>query len=201
MNRLDKEILKSILTAKKSIYEINENIKDSNYATVWRHIKKLQKDGLLSISEAQRKNGKPDKRNTILPTLTDKGIATLLIDADLSKDELMKINEKIFQEDFAKILNKKSFVMLKPVVAEVFSKSLLEIRSKINLKFFDEKWFNYIYNKTLTKNVGQAIGKNRDEFVKAGVWLSKEEAQREAQEFQKLVEILVKKKSKVSEGE
>lgn len=90
--------------------------------------------------------------------------------------------------------------MLKSVFAEVFSKSLLEIRPKINLKSFDEKWFNYIYHKTLRKNVGQAIGKNRDEFVKAGVWLSKEETEREAREFRESVEKFLKKKSKFSEG-
>jgi len=200
MNRLDKEILKAILTEEQSIYNIKENIKGSNYATVWRHIKKMQKEGLLTVSEAQRKNGKTDNRNTILPTLTNKGIATLLIDGNLQEEELIKINEKIFQKAVGNILTKKSFFMIKPVFAEVFSKSLLEIRPKINLKFFDEKWFAYISDKTLNKNIGQAIGKNRDEFVKAGVWLSKEEAEREAQEFRESVKKFLKKKSKFLEG-
>lgn len=196
MNRLDREIMKAILADnRQSIYRIEEYLRKNlkkelketgikvNYASVWRHIKKMQKDDLLYVKENLRKNGKPDKRETEMPELTPKGLATLMIDGDLQEEELRKANEKIFQKDFEKILPKKDFFMLKPVFADVFSKSLLEIRPKINLKFFDEKWFYQIYYKTVSSNIKHAIKKYRPEFEKEGVWLSEEEAEKEVVDF------------------
>jgi len=200
--KTDRKIMIALLTPKNSMYKLEQTSR-INYATVYRHVKKLQKIGLITTFQGRpRKNGKPDKRGAEKLELTPKGLATLLIDGDLQEEELIKVNEKIFQQDLENILPKKSLFMIKPVFAEVFSKSLLEIRPKINLKFFDEKWFNHIYYKTLDSNIARAIRKYHVEFEKEGVWLSKAEADREAQEFRELLDKFRKKnfESKLSGG-
>lgn len=172
MDRLDKEILKAILTEEQSIYQIKEQIKGSNYATIWRHIKKMQKEGLLTVSEAQRKNGKPDKRKTILPKLTNKGIATLLIDGDLQKEELFPIGQRIFLKTYKKIP-----ISAEPFFTDVFSDSLLELKPKVNLKYFDEEWFREISRDVWKKSAEKAVKKYQAKFEKEGIWATETELQ------------------------
>jgi len=172
VDRLDKEILKAILTEEQSIYEIRENIKGSNYATVWRHIKKMRKEGLLTFSDAQRKNGKPDKRKTMLPKLTNKGIATLLIDGDLQKEELFRIGRRVFLKTYKKIP-----ISAEPFFTDIFSDSLLELKPKVNLKFFDEEWFREISRHVWRKSAEKAVKKYRAKFEKEGIWATEKELQ------------------------
>lgn len=170
MDRLDKEILKAILTEEQSIYEIRENIKGSNYATVWRHIKKMRKEGLLTFSDAQRKNGKPDKRKTMLPKLTNKGIATLLIDGDLQKEELFRIGRRVFLKTYKKIP-----ISAEPFFTDIFSDSLLELKPKVNLKYFDEEWFLEISRDAWRKSAVKAVKKYQAKFEKEGIWATEKE--------------------------
>jgi DNA-binding PadR family transcriptional regulator len=85
MNRLDKEIMMALLGSQPSMYGLEKSLEGTNYATVYRHIKRLQKNGLLSTTKVPRKNGKLDKRGTEKPELTTKALATLIIDGDLKK--------------------------------------------------------------------------------------------------------------------
>jgi hypothetical protein len=151
-------------------------MKGSTFSTVRRNILKLRDNKLLTI-------GEPKKRKAMRLELTTKGLATLLLEGDLQDEELVKMNEKIFQNDFGNLLTKKAFFLLKPVFADVFSKSLLEIRPKYNLKFFDEKWFHHIYHKTLETNIARSSNRYHREFEKKGIWLSKEESDKEALAF------------------
>jgi DNA-binding PadR family transcriptional regulator len=136
MNRLDKEIMLVLLTPQQSVYGLEKNLKESNYATVWRHIKKLQKEGLLTTSKASRKNGKPDKRRTEIPSLTIKGIATLLIKGDLQKEEITLAVGKLLEKDFSNMP-----LLLKPYLDEIFTTAFLKMKPKVNLEFFDEEYF------------------------------------------------------------
>lgn len=170
MDIIDKEILKAILTEEQSIYEIRAKIKGSNYTTVWRHIKKMKEDGLLTISEAQRKNGKTDKRGTRLPSLTNKGIATLLIDGDLQKEELFPIGRRIFLKTHRKIP-----IKAEPYFTDVFADSLVELKPKVNLNYFDEEWFREISRYVWEKSAYKAVKKHRAKFEKEGIWATEKE--------------------------
>jgi hypothetical protein len=136
MNRLDKEIMLTLLTPQQSMYGLVKNLKDSNYATAWRHIKKLQNKGLLTTSKASRKNGKPDKRRTETLSLTIKGIATILIEGDLQKEEITLAIGKLLENDFSDMP-----LQLKPIMNEIFTSAFLQMKPKINLEYFDEEYF------------------------------------------------------------
>jgi DNA-binding PadR family transcriptional regulator len=140
VNRLDKEIMLSLLTTQQSIYGLVKNLKNTNYATVWRHIKKLQKEGLLTTSKASRKNGKSDKRRTEIPSLTIKGIATLLIKGDLQKDEIRLAVKKILEKDFSNMP-----LPFKPYIDEIFTRAFIQMKPKVNLEFFDEEYFKELF--------------------------------------------------------
>ena len=155
MDRLDKEILKAILTEEQSIYNIDKNIKDSNYATVWRHIKNMQKDNLLVVAGARRKNGKADKRKTKIPELTRKGLATLLIEGDLQKEELVSVGKKFFLRYFSQRL----LELVNPVMANIFTDAMLRIKPKVNLRFFDEKYFDELLVTSFVESLVETLPK------------------------------------------
>jgi hypothetical protein len=174
MNSLDKEIMTSILTEKQSMYGLEKNLKKSNYATVWRHIKKMQKEGLLTIAKASRKNGKLDKRGTEKQILTPKGLATLVIEGDLQKGELMKIGMKIFEKEFSKLETS-----AEPFMTDVFSNALLKIKPKVNLKYFDENWFREIYWISILESGKEAIKKYKEKYQNKGIWATDAELEKE----------------------
>jgi len=182
MDRLDREIMKTILAEEQSIYSVNKVLKKegekSNYATVWRHIKKMQEGSLLTFVEARRKNGKADQRKTEMLKLTNKGIATLLIDGDLQEKELFSVGRKIFLKTYKKVP-----LSAEPFFTEVFADSLLELKPKVNLKFFDENWFREVSNITFNKTAKKAIKKYQAKFVKEGIWATEKELEESSDQF------------------
>jgi len=170
MKTLDRKILVSILTEQQSIYSIDKNLEDSNYATVWRHIKKMQKDNLLTVNEARRKNGKVDNRKTEILKLTNKGIATLLIEGDLQQKELFSVGKKIFLKTYKKIP-----LSAEPFFTDIFTESLLELRPKVNLKYFDEQWFREVSRYVFNIASRKAVKKYQSKFEKLGIWATEEE--------------------------
>jgi DNA-binding PadR family transcriptional regulator len=160
MNRLDKEIMTVLLTSQQSMYGLEQTLKEkmkkSNYATVYRHIKKMQNDGLLKTVKTSRKNGKLDKRGTEKPELTNKGLATLLIEGDLQKEELMLAARKTLQKDFGDL----STLFLHEInMEEVFANTFLKMKSKINLKFFDETYFDETLTVSFVESVLESLKK------------------------------------------
>ena len=130
-------------TSPKSMYDLEhtlkETMRESNYPTVRRHIIEMLKDGLLSTVENLRKNGKPDERRTKKPELTNKGLATLLIDGDLQKDELVKVGRISLQRSFGNLPEG----FLRGVDFEgAFADTFLRMKPKVNLRFFDEIYFS-----------------------------------------------------------
>jgi len=146
MNRLDREILKAVLIDQKSKYGLEAYLKKngikSNYATVWRYINRMKKDGLLTIIKPSRKNGKLDKRRTEKPVLTPKGMATLIIEGDLQKEEIRIAVLKFLQKKLSDMPNK--FWKIIPI-EDVFADVLLKLKPKVNLKYFDENYFTEIF--------------------------------------------------------
>jgi hypothetical protein len=167
MNRLDKtraldrKIMKTILISERSIYSSEQTLKKqmkSNYTTVWRHIEKMQKDNLLTITKAPRKNGKPDKRGTKKPELTLKGLATLLIEGDLQKEELIEAGRKALQKDFRHLPEQ----FLREIdLEETFANIFLKMKPKVNLKFFDETYFSYTLAVSFIETVFEALTKTK----------------------------------------
>ena len=137
--------MKQILAEEQSAYSVNEQLKKtaekSNYATVWRHIKKMKEKNLINIAEALRKNGKIDNRNTEILSLTNNGLATLLIEGDIQEEELNLIGQQIIQGHVGKTL----LSLLTPVLTKIFSNALLKIKPRVNLKFFDDNYFNELF--------------------------------------------------------
>jgi DNA-binding PadR family transcriptional regulator len=174
MDRLDTEIMKAILIEEKSMYRLEKSLKEngtkSNYATVWRHIKRMQKEGLLTVIKALRRNGKLDKRQTEITTLTPKGLATLMIEGDLQKEELAKIGLRSFQHNFSNLP-----LSAEPFMTDVFSEAILKMKPKVSLKYFDEKWFKEIYRISILEAGKEAMQKYEKEFQKKGIWATDEE--------------------------
>ena len=64
MNMLETQILEALLAKESlkkkglSIYELNKALREAevktNYTTVWRHIKRMLKEGLIEIAENNR---------------------------------------------------------------------------------------------------------------------------------------------------
>lgn len=160
MNRLNKEIMTVLLTSQQSMYgleqTLKEKMKESNYATVYRHIKKMQRDGLLNTVKTSRKNGKLDRRGTEKPELTHKGLATLLIEGDLQKKELMFAARKTLQKDFGDL----SAPFLQEInIEEVFANTFLKMKSKISLKFFDKTYFDETLAVSFAESIFEALKK------------------------------------------
>lgn len=193
MNRLDKEIMKAILMEKQSKYKINEYLKKElkdaeinvNYTTVWRHIATMEEDGLLDIIKTQ------DGRKTEIPKLTSKGLATLLIDGELEKKELKEIQRKVLVKLFKKKLPKEAEPMM-DFMADVSSDALLGIRPKVNLKFFDEKWFYEASKHAFNESALKAVKKYRAKFEKEGIWATEKEL--EESPFEKMLSDLIEGK-------
>jgi DNA-binding PadR family transcriptional regulator len=182
MNTLDREIMKAILIEEQSMYGIEQYLKKngmkSNYATVWRHIKRMQKENILTVTKPPRKNGKLDKRKTEIPTLTPKGLATLMIEGDLQREELFSVGRKSFEKYFTKKLPNSA----EPFMTDVFSDALLEMKPKVNLKFFDENWFREIYWISILESGKKAIKKYKEKFEKEGIWATDAELEKESAE-------------------
>lgn len=141
MNRLDREILKAVLIDQKSKYGLeaylskNEELKKkgikSNYATVWRHINKMKKDGFLTIIKQL------DKRRTEKPVLTLKGMATLIIKGNLQEEELRSVILKLLQNKLSHIPN----IFWRMIPIEAITDIVLKMKPKVNLEDFDEEYF------------------------------------------------------------
>jgi DNA-binding PadR family transcriptional regulator len=154
MNRLDKEIMLVLLVPQQSMYGLVKNLKDANYATVWRHIKKMEKEGLLTTEKASRKNGNPDKRRTEIPDLTTKGLATLLIKGDLQKEEIMHAGKKLLEQEFST-----APMRFKPYFDEILTRTLLKMKPKVNLEFFDEEYFKELMAMSMVQSLIEVLPK------------------------------------------
>jgi DNA-binding PadR family transcriptional regulator len=152
MDRTNREILIALLTFPQSMYALEQErrkIKQKdretptekpNYASVYRHVKKMQKEGLLTTAHVPRKNGSLDKRGTEKPEITPKGLVTLLIEGDLQRKELRIAGMKLLEKSAAKLPT----VVLTPTqtaVDDVLFNTILTMKPKLNLEFFDEKYF------------------------------------------------------------
>jgi len=167
MNRLDRDIMIALLGSQQSMYGLEKSLEDTNYATVYRHIKRMQKNGLLSTTKVPRKNGKLDKRGTEKPELTTKGLATLIIEGDLEKEDLTKVMNKTLAKDYSDL--SPTFIA-RTNVDEIFPNTILRMRPKINLKYFDEKYFNETFNISLAEALFDALKKHdfeKDTIIRA----------------------------------
>jgi hypothetical protein len=157
MNTLDKEIMMALLGSQPSMYGLEKSLQGRNYPTVRRHIKKMQKNGLLSTTSVARKNGKQDMRGTEKPELTMKGLATLIVDGDLEKKELIIAGKKVLQTEYSDL--SEDFVQ-DTNVNEIFANTLLKMRHKINLKYFDEDYFNEVFNFSFAETLFNELNKH-----------------------------------------
>ncbi len=160
--KIDSEILKALLiSSQQSVYNIEKTLKktveESNYTTVWRHIKKLEKQDLVSLVQVKlRKDGKLDKRNPKKVEITPKGVATLLIEENLQKEELRLIGLKIIQERMSSL--PPDFLRTAPL-EDIIADCLVKIKPKVNLRFFDEKYFIEIFLTSILESMIEMLPK------------------------------------------
>jgi hypothetical protein len=155
METLDKEIMVALLKPQSSIYELwHETLnKKYPYATMLRHIKDLEKSCLVSTQKATRKNGKPDNRKTVRLTLTNFGLATLIIKGNLNNEEYKFAGAKLLPKEFPQIqfLARGLGLTSGDILKDIFEK----IRPKMNLDYFNKEYFDEIvlisFAETLTE--------------------------------------------------
>jgi len=163
MNSLNKDIMITLLAQRQSIYQLEKEVSklnsDSNYATVWRRILKMEKEGLLKTFKGSRKNGKSDQRKTKMPELTPKGLATLLIEGDLKTEELETVSKETLKKDWS---NLPTTFLGDTNVDKIFSNTLLKMRYRINLKFFNEVYFDQIFAVSFAESIVENFPKFRN---------------------------------------
>jgi DNA-binding PadR family transcriptional regulator len=169
MDRIDKEILIGLLGTQRSMYSLEKSITGTNYATVYRHIKKMEKEGLISGVSGERKNGAKDERGTTKPKITSKGLAKLIVEGDLKKDELVRALKRELVKNYGDL--PASFVS-ESHVDEVYVNIFEKIKHKINLKYFDETYFDKTLTISLIESVfeamkTQSLEKNAEKKAKA----------------------------------
>jgi DNA-binding PadR family transcriptional regulator len=169
MDRIDKKILLGLLGTQQSMYSLEKSLTGTNYATVYRHIRKMQKEGLVIGVSGERKNGSKDARNTTSPKLTSKGKATLIIEGELEKTELIEALKRQLAKNYSDL--SASFVSGSHV-DEVYINLFEKVKHKINLKYFDETYFNQILNISFIESIfetikNHSIGKNVNAHSKA----------------------------------
>ena len=170
------EILKTLLVLpQSSIYKLNKSIKDSTFSTVRRNIYKLKNDGLIKI-------GEPEKRKAMSIILTLKGLATVLIDGNLTKEELIIADRITLKKNNPK-LSQEIFSIIEPYFSDISCDTLLELKPKVNLKYFDEKYFRKIYLDSTFKAIENAIEKYHIKFEKEGIWATETERQEAGKKF------------------
>jgi hypothetical protein len=148
---LDIELLKVLLPAPSdSMYGAKSELKledkrkkrDSYSAsTIARHLSKLEKAGYIRREKnvALRKNGQQDRRGSQRCELTFKGLFKLVLCADLEDSEIELAVGKCFEYNMPSTgLTRLSLVKGMPVKA--FRDSLKQMRSRINMEYFDEQY-------------------------------------------------------------
>ena len=165
MDRIDKEILMNLFKSEEpSIYKLADSIRWSSYPTVLRHINDLKTEGYLEESEALRKDGKRDQRDTRIMNLTNKGLAYLLQDGNLSDDDLVDVGLSVMEKRL------KEDDPFRPIMAEVFLESLQTIRPRFNLQFWDEDWFEKMLNESYNEALHKAMKRHKNELEEKGLW-------------------------------
>jgi len=141
MATLDREIMTALLLPQPSKYELwNKTLnKKYPYATILRHIKDLEKNGLITTQKAIRKNGKLDNRKTERLTLTEFGLATLIVKGNLNDKEYKLATERLLPKEFAQI---RFLARGLGVTSEVILKSIFDkVKPKVNLEYFNQQYF------------------------------------------------------------
>lgn len=150
------DILKALLPEPSgSIYDLWQELKEKlakdnvkvNYPTLRRHILKLRNDGLIEMEKGFRKNGKADERKPKKLFLSFRGLAFLILKADLSESECRAIVLKVFKEpQYEKVGIPNS---MKEIPTIALKKTFEQIRPRINIEFFDEEYFENLLFETL----------------------------------------------------
>jgi Fe2+ or Zn2+ uptake regulation protein len=154
----DVEILKALLPqGSHSIYKLKDELKESypkaNYSTLWRKIKGLNKFGLLNTREGTRKNGTIDRRDTKNIELSVKGLIFLIQKANLNEHEIQQLVNR-----FLSVPKYQTFNIIKAQIGrqapiDALTKSFEQIRSRINLEYYDEEYATDLVVSLITKNL------------------------------------------------
>lgn len=143
MDTLDREIMTALLLPQKSMYELAMFIEQSKYLKKYprirRHVKNLAKDGLIEVEEGTRKDKKLDNRKTQKLKLTDRGLATLILEGNLNDKEFRLASQRIFLRMSSKLQKamNSSGISGESILRNVFDR----MKPKINLDCFDREYF------------------------------------------------------------
>jgi hypothetical protein len=141
MDELDREVMIALLQPQSSRYKLWKNMLDRKfpYKTMSERIRKLQEDKLLEVERAKKKNGKLDNRKTQRLTLTDRGLATLILKENVDDKELRLASQRIFLRMSRRLqsLMDNSGLSGESILRSVFDR----MKPKINLDCFNQEYF------------------------------------------------------------
>jgi len=90
-------------------------------------------------------------------------------------------------------------ISAEPFMTDILSDSLLEIKPRVNLKFFDEKWFREVSRIAFKNSAVKAVEKCQAKFEKEGIWATEKELEENPPPFEKLLKDFIN--GKISLGE
>jgi DNA-binding MarR family transcriptional regulator len=151
---LDRKIMIALLKPQRSMYELADSLKEP-YASVLRHVKKLEIDKLVKTEKGVKKDGKPDNRETKSLRLTEFGLATLAVSGEVSDKELRLVAERIFLKMSPKLqsLMNESGILGESILRIVFDR----VRPKINLDCFDQEYFDKTFLISMAEYLDETV--------------------------------------------
>ena len=138
------------------------------------------------MEKGLNKNGKMDKRKTKILLLSFKGLAFLILKADLSENECRAIVLGILNKSpYRKVSISQS---MREIPTLAFKKTFEQMRPRVNLDFFDEEYFANLFFETLIlDNVLTGIKKWKEQhFDKLSQNEQQQYATKEAKDAKKL---------------
>ena len=138
---VDNYILKAIFPEDGiSVYGVWKKVdaekgKKSSYRTMERHVLKLSEDGLI------RKMRSNDARGTWNLKLTMKGLVFIILNAGLSDADVRKVFQRFLKgQGLRKLGVFSNPTLLGQLPVNVLRKALIDVRPKVNIDFYDEKY-------------------------------------------------------------
>jgi len=135
-------ILKTLLgLGEASKQKLHEELKERIHAraTLSKRVNELAEENIIRIEKGPR--GPVGTHNC---NLKIKGLAYLLLECTLDDEDLEKTLTKLLHSEKLKELRFFAHIVGPLDIAQVLTRSLSELRSKINLEYFDEEWFEVL---------------------------------------------------------
>lgn len=159
----DVEVLKALLTeTSRSVYGLKKELGEKlgngnvNYATLLRHINKLVNRGFVIEERGERKNGRPDRRETRKLLLGFKGLVYLILKENASEREARAITQRFFTDPTYKNV-RVDYPAILSIGTSSIQKTFERMRARVNLEHYDEDYVRTLFWNILVENLLDAV--------------------------------------------